>query len=114
MGVGGLVPPGAAVTGVIRQRVRGLPELAVFKVWNHDDEGEDDATEVHAQDAKYAAELWVEMRHDEGYEREYEVSLRDQQGRLWGCTVHTRVEYSFDADKPEEMEEDGCTLKVRP
>lgn len=99
---------------VIRQGVVGI-ELSVFKVWDHDDSGEEDADEVHAIDARSAAELWAELgRADyEDHPREIETSVRDQQGRLWGCTVHTEVEVNFRAEKPDEMEEDGCTLKVR-
>lgn len=98
---------------VIRSTRVGIT-LGIFKVWDHDDGTDVDAVEVHAVDAKSAVELWAELglaEHE--YRTEIEASVRDSQGRLWGCTVYARTEVTYHTDPLEELEEDGCTRKVR-
>lgn len=61
-----------------------------YKVWNPDDEGEDDAEVVHADSVADAAESWVAGVYSSAYPDSFDVMVADEDGKHYDCTVEVQ------------------------
>jgi hypothetical protein len=70
--------------------------MARFKVWNPDEESEDDAELIRAQSPEDAAEIHIAAIWS-GFVDAYEVMVADEDGNKYEVTVDVDYEPSFSA-----------------
>jgi hypothetical protein len=67
----------------------------VYRVWNPDDEGEEDGEEIVADSPDSAAQIYLSGIWNSGYSDSVDVFVKDEEDNIYEVTVDIELEPNF-------------------